>query len=233
MIKQLIVDFYTRLARAVLIRLSEDVEVMQAVQSGMSSGAFASSKLSNAKPISTREILLRESLKFASDGMICEFGVYRGATLSLISDARPDNKVYGFDSFEGLPETWRSRFPGGTFKIDTTQLPSFRENVVLYSGLFHETLPQCLHDDDRHAAFLHVDCDLYSSTRCIFDLLSDRFREGTVIVFDEYFNYPGWEQHEHRALIEAADKAGFTFDYLLYNPRGQQVAIIIRSVKSP
>lgn len=203
---------------------------MQSLQAGISSATFANNHLGSAQPIMSREALLHEAMKIApSDGMICEFGVYRGATLSLIAADRPDQKVYGLDSFDGLPEAWRANFPDGTFKVETDQLPQFADNVKLYRGLFNESLPQLLRDDMRPASFLHIDCDLYTSARCVFELISDRLHPGTVIVFDEYFNYPSWEQHEHRALIEASEKTGFSFDYLFYNPRGQQVAIIVRN----
>lgn len=231
MSKQWIIKLCTRLARAVLVRLTEDVEAMQLLQAGLSSAEFASTYMAAAKPAASREALLHEAMRLApSEGIICEFGVYRGATLSLIAAARPGQCVYGLDSFDGLPETWRANFPNGTFKIEPGQLPQFADNVKLYRGLFGESLPQLLRDDARTVSFLHIDCDLYTSTMDIFDLISSRLCPGTVIVFDEYFNYPGWEQHEHRALIEASKRSGFTFDYLFYNPNGQQTAIIIRSV---
>ena len=42
------------------------------------------------------------------------------------------------------------------------------------------------------------DLGFYSSTKTILDLLAPSLAIGTVIMFDEYFNYPGWEQHEFR-----------------------------------
>src|SRR5918996_4291605 len=40
------------------------------------------------------------------DGMLAEFGVYRGASLTAIAQRFPDVTVHGFDSFIGLPEVW-------------------------------------------------------------------------------------------------------------------------------
>jgi hypothetical protein len=57
--------------------------------------------------------------------------------------------------------------------------------------------------------------------------LRNRIRTGTVIVFDEYFNYPGWKMHEHRAWMEFVEKTGirFRFDSLV---RGhQQVCAVV------
>ena len=67
------------------------------------------------------------------------------------------------------------------------------DNVQLHRGLFDRTLPGWLHDNIGPVTFLHIDCDLYSSTQSIFKALADRIVPGTIIVFDEYFNYPNWD----------------------------------------
>ena len=43
---------------------------------------------------------------------------------------------------------------------------------------------------------LHIDCDLYSSTKDVFDQVYDRLVKGTVIIFDEYWNGPHWREDE-------------------------------------
>jgi hypothetical protein len=50
---------------------------------------------------------------------------------------------------------------------------------------------------------------------------------GSVIVFDEYFDYPGWEQHEFRAFAEFVARARLTYEYLAYNRLHEQVAVRI------
>jgi hypothetical protein len=47
--------------------------------------------------------------------MVCEFGVWKGATINYIASKTP-GPVHGFDSFEGLPEDWRPGFEAGAFK---------------------------------------------------------------------------------------------------------------------
>ena len=49
---------------------------------------------------------------------------------------------------------------------------------------------------------MNVDCDVYSSTHTIFTCLADRIVPGTVIEFDELFNYRGWVFEEYRAFHE-------------------------------
>ena len=74
-------------------------------------------------------------------------------------------------------------------------------------------------------AFLHVDCDLYSSTVTIFELLGKRLQPGSIILFDEYYNFHRWQQHEFKAFQEFVEKSGLTYEYIAYSVTGQQVAV--------
>ena len=56
-----------------------------------------------------------------------EFGVASGNTINYISKFTTD-KVYGFDSFEGLPEKWRDGFDKGSFNRHGI-LPHVNSNV--------------------------------------------------------------------------------------------------------
>ena len=54
-----------------------------------------------------REELLRYSIsKTKANGLFLEFGVSAGRTVNYIASLVPDKTIYGFDSFEGLPEDW-------------------------------------------------------------------------------------------------------------------------------
>jgi len=48
----------------------------------------------------------------------------------------------------------------------------------------------------------------------VLEPLESPLRVGTVIVFDEYFNFAGWEEHEHRAWTEFVAPTGIGFEYL-------------------
>jgi len=159
------------------------------------------------------------------NGLYLEFGVFQGETINYIAKQTPA-KVYGFDSFDGLPEYWRDGFDKGAFNVD--HLPKVKKNVSLIKGWFDKTLPKFLEGmADEQIAFLHVDCDLYSSTKTIFDCLKDRIKPGTVIVFDEYFNFPGWENDEFRAFKEFIELSGLNYKYITYNYLHEQVALKI------
>jgi len=66
------------------------------------------------------------------------------------------------------------------------------------------------------AAFLHIDSDLYSSAKTILHWLDERIVENTVILFDEYFNFPFWQHHEFKAFQEFVQKNNVRYEYLCY-----------------
>ena len=170
--------------------------------------------------------LLEASLPLRPErGLVLEFGVDSGRTINFIAE-RVAGTVYGFDSFDGLPEDWRPDFPLGSFR--RSALPEVRDNVVLAVGWFDATLPDFIRAHPAPVAFLHVDCDLYSSTRTILHYLRGGITTGTVIVFDEYFNYVGWRHHEYKAFQEFIAATGLDYRYLGVVPGHQQVAVQIR-----
>jgi Macrocin-O-methyltransferase (TylF) len=171
-----------------------------------------------------------EAIDAKSDGLYCEFGVYTGATINHIA-SRTNHTIHGFDSFEGLPENWRTGFLKGTFEMNG--LPQVSKNVALYKGWFNESLPGWAMDHPGPMAFMHLDADLYSSTKTVFEILADRVVPGTVIQFDEYFNYPGWQNGEYKAFKEFVELHDIKFEYIGYCNTNEQVAVRILSVGSP
>jgi hypothetical protein len=169
-----------------------------------------------------------ETLRYAvglikGPGLALEFGVATGATLRIIADAvAADRTVAGFDVFTGLPEGWRTGFPVGEFAQEEIPVVAGAEILV---GLFEDELPGFLARNDEQIAFLHVDCDLYSSTKTVFDLAGDRLAPDAVLVFDEFFNYPGWQQHEFRAWTEFVESSGRSFEYLAFTGNNEQVVV--------
>ena len=160
-----------------------------------------------------------------NNGVVLEFGVYKGDTLNYIAKQLSKYDIYGFDSFEGLPEFWRDGFDKGAFAVDN--LPQVEKNIKLIKGWFDKTLPTFIQTEKREIAYLHVDCDLYSSTKTIFEALGNQIVTGTVIVFDEYFNFSGWENDEYKAFQEFIKLTGKEYKYLTFNHLHEQVAVII------
>lgn len=160
-------------------------------------------------------------------GLVLEFGVAAGHSINFLADALKSERIYGFDSFEGLPEDWTASYKKGHF---AQTLPEVRSNVELVVGWYDKSLPGFLEAHREPVSYLHVDCDLYSSTKTIFGLLDGRIVPGTVIVFDEYFNYPTWREHEHKAFMEFVAQRNVGFRYLGAVNCNKQAAVVIESI---
>src|SRR5687768_7796285 len=136
---------------------------------------------------------LTYALGHAPEGLALEFGVFKGTTINHLARLRPDRRFYGFNSFERLPEVWaETRYSSNNFDRKG-QKPKVASNVTLIEGWFDETLPRFLSHVEGPIAFLHVDCDIYSSTRTVLELTAPRLVPGAIIAFDEFFNYTGFE----------------------------------------
>jgi hypothetical protein len=165
-----------------------------------------------------------------------EFGVATGYTINYISQFTQD-KVYGFDSFEGLPEYWRDGFNKGFFNRDGI-LPPVNNNVVLIKGWFNDTLDDFIKNQNKKVSFIHIDCDLYSSTKYVLNTLKDYMDNNCVIVFDELVNFNGFDgdNSELLAFYEFVNENNINFSWIGMNgiPIGMQhsqhenVALIIK-----
>lgn len=145
-----------------------------------------------------------------SDGLFMEFGVFTGNTFLMIRRTLPKKiTLYGFDTFTGLPEDWVDEdtnniiFPKGAF------VPPYKMNPIqdceLIEGDIFSTLQPFL---DTHAfpiKFVHFDMDLYKPTKYALKLMCKQFIEGTVLVFDDFYNLPGWRHHSFKAVEEMID----------------------------
>lgn len=167
-----------------------------------------------------------------------EFGVCSGTTINYISKFTND-KIYGFDSFEGLPEKWRDGFDKGMFTQNGI-LPRVNGNVELVKGWFSETLPNFIQTHNKKISFIHMDADIYSSTKYVLNILKDYIDNDCIIVFDEMLNYPGFDGNngELRAFYEFITENKVDYEWIGMNgqPTGmsgyphENVALIIHSI---
>ena len=158
------------------------------------------------------------------DGLILEFGVRHGTSIRQLASFA-SKPMYGFDSFEGLPEDWHQE----SKEVYSTKgkIPKVPPHVTLIPGWFNQTLPLFLEKHEEDVALINIDCDIYSSTKTVLDLLSDRIKKGTIIVFDEYIGNLHWEEDEHKAFMESIDKYQWKYEYLLYSAYTKQVVVRI------
>jgi len=212
----------------VLMQGAKSIELERQRRALVTTVDYLEKHMRGVDSVGSKNELLTKSFKLADvsgDRLILEFGVFMGASINHV--ARMTSKpLYGFDSFEGLPERWRDGCDKGMFAVP--KLPKVRTNVTLVKGWFNETLPKFLKEHPGQIGFLHVDSDIYSSAKTIFDLLEPRLKPGAVIVFDEYFNYAEWEEGEYKAFMEFLERTGLTCEFIGYHRNEEQVAVILR-----
>ncbi|GAA3573073.1 class I SAM-dependent methyltransferase [Amycolatopsis ultiminotia] len=207
------------------IRSRRDIVYAGDQDAALESNVFARENLIGAKHFGSPKDTLQYALSLApSGGMALEFGVASGNTLRTIAAARGGSGVYGFDSFDGLPEAWLNGMPAGAFARD--DLPDV-PGAELVVGLFSDSLPGFLGNHPGTVDFLHVDSDLYSSAKTVLDQVGPRLRVGSIVHFDEFFNFPGWQRHEYRAWNEHVEKAGLEYRFEAYTYNDNQVTVRI------
>ena len=195
------------------------------------SAEFAIEAFGNARPFFQPRDTLRHAVEQSPPtGLALEFGVASGRTLAVMAEIRGQRKVFGFDTFDGLPERWRWGFDTGAFAAD--KAPEV-QGAKIIEGLFQDVLPKFLAEHPGKLSIAHIDSDLYSSASYVLQQLRPRMIEGTVILFDEYYNYPGWREHEYRAWQEFVAETGLDFEYLGATADDEQVSVRITAAPKP
>lgn len=168
-------------------------------------------------------------LRFAMDqavepGLVLEFGVRRGTSIAVLAECA-GQPVHGFDSFEGLPQSWGAE-PAGVLTCGA-QMPPVPANVTLHPGWFEHTLEPFLAAEAGPVRLVNVDSDIYASARFVLDRLAPRIRPGTVIVFDEFVGNRTWAEDEFKAFAEYVAVAKVRWRVLAVAPYTKQVAVRI------
>ena len=129
------------------------------------------------------------------EGDFAECGVYKGGTAFLIADTLVNNsvqerKLHLFDTFAGMPATAKED-PSGMKEgqLGDTSLSAVEEYlkkfpfIVFHPGLIPETFEVV---KDRKFAFVHIDVDLYQTSKDCCNFFYDRLIPGGVMIFDDY-----------------------------------------------
>lgn len=189
------------------------------------SADFLLEHMYEARNLRSKSALLEFAIKSVRlTGQWLEFGVYKGADITVIADHAPGT-VYGFDSFEGLPEDWTFSQKKGRFSLDGMVPAGMPKNVELIKGWFDDTLPAFLESHPDPVAFLHIDSDLYTSAKTVLTLLESRIVRGTIILFDDFINYPEWKNGESKAFFEFIEATHRKYSYIGFASAHHSVAI--------
>lgn len=160
-------------------------------------------------------------------GDFMECGVFGGLSLALLAKGATfdpkgmTRRIVGIDTFDGLPPseeahvrwvagdcariaTWHPLAePGAPVTSDLTRrlfAACGLEAPLLHEGPFDRVIPSIVPSVHPEVALLHVDCDLYESTRDMLAGVAPALQDGTVVLFDDWFHYKG---HPNRGEARA------------------------------
>ena len=163
-----------------------------------------------------REQLWSEAIKYIgiTDVIFLEFGVWKGESIKFFGNLikSEKSKLYGFDSFEGLPEQWRG-MKEGHFSTKGQIPRSDDKRIQFIKGWFQNTLPNYVdtiaNESKDRAVLIHLDADLYSSTLFVLYTISQKIKQ-FYFIFDEFSG------HELRALYNFIQASGSNVEFYRY-----------------
>jgi len=185
--------------------------------------------------------LLQESAATRT-GDFVECGVALGGMSIFLGDyaRRLGRKLYALDSFAGLPapDTTRDNayFRAGDYAAATERgdlLARFQaaidaaglaETVIPMPGFFETSLERL--PPDEAYAFVHVDVDLFHSTRVVLERLFPSIVEGGILVIDDFFHHaqgPARAASEYFASIEYSPLYHVAFPYSVVVVKGERL----------
>jgi hypothetical protein len=123
-------------------------------------------------------------------GDIAELGVYKGG---LICQVKGERNLHLFDTFAGLPRCseWDPDFREGGFASSIDQVSRYLArfpDVHLHQGMFPETTRGL---DHLRFSFIHLDVDLYQSTKDGLAWFYPRLNRGGILISHDYASADG------------------------------------------
>ena len=141
-------------------------------------------------------LLMKYFLKNIPGGNIIEFGSYRcGCAIFMAYVAQrilPGIQVHALDTFEGMPETDKTKDAHSEKDFNIVDLGEIRsyiaslglKNLFLHQGLFKDIAFQVLNESGP-IALAHIDCDIYQSVAYSYDIVKPHMVDGGYVLFDD------------------------------------------------
>lgn len=219
-------SFLDRLIWRVFIRgVSRDLDYDLGVRARGQSAEYAERNMASAMMFYGGAPLVEFAARQAeSGGLFLDFGVDDGEATNILAVAAP-GVVHGFDTFQGLPEDWGGTpHRRGAFSRNG-KAPRLLSNVRLHTDPLIQALPAFLESHPDQVSFVRLNTRTHAATETVLDRMADRLSSGSILVFANYFNYPHWMRHEHRALREFAESRSRPYRYIGFDLYGRAVAI--------
>lgn len=161
-------------------------------------------------PTELRGFAMRsEFLNFGLPGsMVLDLGVAEGHSSLLIANQMLGSSalVCSFDAFEGIRDPWsKIDRPPGSMDLHglVPQELLNHPNIYVVKGWVEDTLEGFLEQrSEDYVSFVHLDMDVYPPTRFALEKLLPFLRNGTHLLFDDMYGFPGWRNHSYKAMAE-------------------------------
>ena len=154
-----------------------------------------------------------------------EFGVWNGVSFQYLINTY--KKGFGFDTFTGLPDSWRE-ISAGTYS-SFGSVPKIKGGNFIV-GKFEDTLPDFFAKKRSLASLINFDADLYSSTLCALNYTKNIIDKKTILIFDEFLMNKEWEEDEFKALNEFCNNFTYSYNVLAVSFFSKQIAVKINNI---
>jgi len=150
-----------------------------------------------------------------------EFGVLQGDSIRCWAglNKHEDSRLYGFDSFEGLPEDWRKGQGKGHFDVGGNMPQIDDPQVKFVKGWFDSTVPTFAREFvAKNRPVMHLNADLYGSTMLPLHL------EKLFLGRHKFYHFRVWYRLSSLHLTGSsgfADPGATVFEWPLSAKRGQ------------
>lgn len=140
------------------------------------------------QPIEAAQLVLALEAVAKVPGDMAEVGSFEGVSAKLLAMTDRSRTLHIFDTFEGLPAPSgkdSKGFYGGQYRASEGEVRSYLQgfDVQIYKGLFPSTAGPIT---GKTFAFVHLDVDLYESTRACLEFFYPRMAVGGIILTHDY-----------------------------------------------
>ena len=136
---------------------------------------------------------VRNTAKIPGD--IAEVGVYYGGSAAIICEAKKNKILHLYDTFRGLPEVsfkdsiqFKKGQYNATLDMVKKSLGAYK-NVLFNKGVFPQSALNF--PSNVKFSFVHLDVDIYSSTKTSLEFFYPRMSKGGVIISHDYISSDG------------------------------------------
>jgi len=155
-------------------------------------------------------------------GAYAEVGAFKGDSAEIVCGVKEDRPFYVFEAFEGLPSGGHAdrRFAHGMFASSEANLRrrlNQYPNTIVVPGYFPRTASAILTET---FSYVHLDVDLYATTRAALEFFYPRMRAGGRIISHDYGQCEGVWRAVNEFLADRPEQA---------EPMGASQVLIVKS----